>query len=87
VIFDGKLLVENSHDPCCDAARALLVMGITGQLTMLDGKTGKPRAIINIEKAAELTVTEESRDGLRFRRVRSTDNSPSSPETASVEAA
>ena len=27
-------------------------MGHTGMLTLLDGKTGKPRTIINIEKAA-----------------------------------
>jgi hypothetical protein len=52
VIFRGKLLVERSRDPECDAARALVAKGITGKLTMLDGKTGKPRTIINIEKAA-----------------------------------
>jgi len=28
VLFDGKLLVENSRDPECDAARALLAQGI-----------------------------------------------------------
>ena len=27
VLFDGKLLVENSRDPECDAARALRAMG------------------------------------------------------------
>jgi hypothetical protein len=42
VIFRGKLLVENSRDPECDAARALLARGITGKLTMCDGKTGLP---------------------------------------------
>jgi hypothetical protein len=67
VIFQGKLLVERSRDPECDAARALLARGITGKLTMLNGKTGKPRTIIDIEKAAGLRVTEESRDGLRLR--------------------
>ena len=41
-----------------DAARALLARGITGHLTMLDGKTGIPRTIINIEKAAQCTCTE-----------------------------
>ena len=63
VIYDGKLLVERSRDPECDAARALLDMGITGTLTLCDGKTGKPRIVIDIEKAAKLTVRE---DGLRF---------------------
>jgi hypothetical protein len=58
VIFEGKLLVERSRDPECDAARALLARGITGELTLLDGKTGKPRIIINIEKAARLRVEE-----------------------------
>jgi hypothetical protein len=48
---------------------------------MLDGKTGIPRTIIDIESSARLTVTEESRDGLRFRKYRgSTDKSPPSPE-------
>jgi hypothetical protein len=86
VIYDGKILVERSRDPECDAARALLAKGITGTLTMLDGKTGKPRTIINIEKAAGLITTEENRSGLRFRKPpRATDNSPRSPETGSVD--
>jgi hypothetical protein len=62
-----KLLVERSRDPECDAARALLAKGITGKLTLCDGKTGIPRTIINIEKAAKLRVADESRKGLRFR--------------------
>ena len=52
VLFEGQLLVDRSRDPECDAARALVARGITGKLTMLDGKTGKPRTIIDIEKAA-----------------------------------
>ncbi len=58
VIFRGKLLVERSRDPACDAARALLAHGITGKLTMLDGKSGKSRYTIDIERAALLTVKE-----------------------------
>ena len=46
VLFDGNLLVEGSRDPECDAARALLAQGITGKLTLCDGKTGRPRTII-----------------------------------------
>jgi hypothetical protein len=80
VLFDGKLLVDHSRDPECDAARALSAEGMTGKLTLLDGKTGIPRTIIDIEKAARLTVSEENRDGLRFRPYRHTDNSPPSPE-------
>ena len=82
VVFGGKLIVDRSRDPECDAARALVAMGHTGTLTMLDGKTGMPRTTINIEKAAKLSVTEESRDGLRFRKYReNTDSSPPSPES------
>src|SRR6478736_6321630 len=66
VIFDGRLLVERSRDPECDAARALLARSITGKLSMLDGKTGRPRTVVDIERAAKVRVSEESRDGLRF---------------------
>ena len=69
VLFDGKLLVDRSRDPECDAARALVAKGITGKLTMLDGKTGRPRTIIDIEKAARLTV-EETGGVPRFRKYR-----------------
>jgi hypothetical protein len=69
VLFEGKLLVERSRDPHCDAARALLGKGITGKLTMLDGKTGKPRTVVDIEKAARLTV-EETGGAPRFRKYR-----------------
>jgi hypothetical protein len=77
VIFDGKLLVDRSRDPERDAARALVAQGYTGKLTMLDGKTGIPRTIIDIEKAAKLTVKEGP---LRFAE-QSRPNSPHSPET------
>jgi hypothetical protein len=36
VIFRGKLLVERSCDPECDAARALLLQGISGKLRLSD---------------------------------------------------
>lgn len=69
VVFHGKRLVGHSRDPECDAARALLASGITGKLTLLDGKTGKPRTIIEIEKAARLT-TEEGPRGPRLAKFR-----------------
>jgi hypothetical protein len=69
VLFNGRLLVEGSRDPECDAARALVAQGITGKLTLCDGKTGTPRTIIDIERAARLTV-EEGPNGPRFRRFR-----------------
>ena len=80
VIYDGKLLVDRSRDPECDAARALRAKGITGKLTMLDGKTGIPRTIIDIEKAARLTTKEGP---LRFEARESLPNRAHSPETAS----
>ena len=46
VLYDGKLLVDRSRDPECDAARALVARHHR-QLTLLDGKTGKPRTIID----------------------------------------
>src|SRR5215510_1943251 len=79
VIFRGKLLVERSRDPECDAARALVAKGITGKLTMLDGKTGKPRTIIDIEKAALLTA-EEGPNAPRFRRFRHVEGAPTRPK-------
>ena len=81
VIHDGKLLVERSRDPEFDAARALVAKGVTGKLTMLDGKTGVPRTIIDIEGAAKLRVVEESVNGLRFRKVTPA-GEDYSPETA-----
>jgi hypothetical protein len=66
VIFKGETIVSNSRVPECDAARFLLAKGITGQLTMLDSKTGKPRTSIDIEKAAKLTVLENERSSPRF---------------------
>jgi hypothetical protein len=70
VEFDGELIIVGSRDPEHDLARALVARGLTGKVTMLDAKTGKPRAVIDIAKAAELCVSEESRDGLRIRKYR-----------------
>ena len=47
-----------------------MAQGITGRLTMCDGKTGVPRAVIDIEKAAKLRTVEESVKGLRFKPYR-----------------
>ena len=85
VIFEGKLIVDRSRDAECDAARALVAMGHTGKLTMLDGKTGRPRTIINIEKAAKLRTVEPNRGPLHFQRWKPFDtshvNGPSPEET------
>jgi hypothetical protein len=78
VLFDGRLLVERSRDPECDAARALLARGYTGTLHMLDGKTGRPRTIIDIERAARLCVKEGP---LRFSPYESRPDRAHSPES------
>jgi hypothetical protein len=36
IVFRGKLLVERSGDPECDAARALLAQSFTGKLYLFD---------------------------------------------------
>jgi hypothetical protein len=66
VEFDGRLVVTNSKDAECDLARVLLARGVKGAVTVLDAITGKPRTIVNIEKAANLTVLETRRHGPRF---------------------
>ena len=78
VIFDGKLIVDRSRDPECDAARILLCRGYTGTLQMLDGKTGRPRTIIDIERAARLCVKEGP---VRFAPYESRPDRASSPES------
>ena len=81
VVFDGELIVEHSRDPECDLARALKARGYTGMVDMLDGATGRLRSIINIEKAARLTVKEGP---LRFEAIQSRPEASYSSEEASV---
>ena len=82
VIYDGTLLIERSRDPECDAARALLAKGLMGKLTLCDGKTGVPRTIIDIRRAAELTVKEGP---LRFVAYEGMPDRASGPESVSVD--
>jgi hypothetical protein len=66
VLYDGELLVSRSTTPEFDAARALLAKGITGKLTLLDGKTGRPRLTLDIERCDKLTVREDRHRGPCF---------------------
>jgi hypothetical protein len=77
VVVAGKLLVKRSRDPECDAARALLAKGLKGKVTIFDGNTGRPRTIINIEKAAKVCVKEGP---LRFAPYESRPERPSAGE-------
>jgi hypothetical protein len=84
VTLDGELVIERSRDPETDLARVLLGRGITGMVEVRDGKTGKVRTRVNVEKAAKVCVSEENRAGRRLRKYRETpDISSYSPETES----
>src|SRR6185295_12170229 len=67
VSIDGLRIVEDSRDPECDAARALLARNITGVVKLLDANTGAHRSTVNIDKAARLRTYDDSR-GLGFER-------------------
>jgi hypothetical protein len=85
VTLDGDLILERSRDPAYDLARVLRSRGITGHVTLHDGKTGRPRTIIHIDKAAELMVVERSRDGLCLEIYRDSPRSDAySPEEPQV---
>jgi len=84
VSYKGETIVDRSYDDCaCDAARALKARGITGQALMVDDQTNKPRYIINIEKAATMTVMEGKTRGPLFVKWRESvyvsSHSPGSP--------
>jgi hypothetical protein len=72
-------LRDIAPDPECDAARALLARGIT--VTLCDGKTGIPRTIIDIARAAGLCVREGP---LRFAPYEGRPDRASSPEGDTV---
>ena len=71
MLLDGEPIVTGSRDPECDLARALLARGITGMVEVIDGKTGKPRSRVNVERAARMR-TEEGPHGPRFVKCRET---------------
>ena len=61
VIVGDRVMVADNKDPEHELARALLAEGITGTVEICDAVTGKPRTLVNIEKAAKLAVEENSR--------------------------
>ena len=91
VTLDGDLVLERSRDPACDLARVLLARGVKGKAILYDGKTGQPRLIVNIERAAKVTAVDEPR--LRFvtwkpfqKGEQSGSVTPHSPERAEMRA-
>src|SRR5262245_29841124 len=83
VTFAGEIIVERSRDPETDLARALLERGHRGKVTLVHGETGKPRTIIDIEKAAKVR-TVETGTYPRFRRIETCAGSPPTAETGLV---
>ena len=81
VSFDGEVIVRRSREPELDLARALLARGITGSVAILDGKTGRSRTTINLERAAKLSVREGP---LRFVPFQSRPNRSPAAETRSA---
>ena len=69
VVFDGDVVIEGSRDPETELARVLEARGLSGVVTMVDGKTGRPRTVIDIAKAAKVHV-EEGPNGPRFVKYR-----------------
>jgi hypothetical protein len=59
----GEVLLTNSRDPEHAAARALVARGHAGNFWTVDEKTGRRRMLVEIGKAARLTVTESDRRG------------------------
>jgi hypothetical protein len=92
VICEGRILLFRSRDPETDTARALAAMNRRGVVTMIDSKTRQPRTIVNIARAAKLTVSDAPSGRPRFvkwkpapeiaRQTRG--GSPSSPEGPSA---
>jgi len=64
VILDDEVIVRRSRDPEYDTARVLHARGLRGRFRTIDFKTGEPRMILDIEKAARLRTIERDRGGL-----------------------
>ena len=79
VLLDGALIVEGSSDPECDLARALLARGVTGVVTVFDGASSRSRTLVNIDKAANLTVREDRGKGPCFTKYRTPHESGEGP--------
>ncbi len=64
VILDGEVIVHQSRDPEYEAARVLQTRGLTGKFRTVDFRNGRPRMILDIEKAAKLRTIERDHGGL-----------------------
>ena len=64
VLLDGNVIVRRSRDPEHEAARALHDRGLRGQFRTIDFHTGEPRMILDIARAAKLSIVERNDTGL-----------------------
>jgi hypothetical protein len=69
VSYAGEVIVEASIAAEYDACRVLKSRGISGRMVTF-GTDGLPRLSMDIDKSAELTVTEGGGEGVRVRRWR-----------------
>lgn len=63
VILDGEVIVRRSRDPEYGAARVLHARGLCGGFRTIDFRTGRPRMILDIAKAAKLCTVERADKG------------------------
>jgi hypothetical protein len=63
VTLDGDLILERSRDPACDLARVLRSRGVTGLVTLHNGKTGKPRIQINKRREGRQALRSRKKQG------------------------
>jgi len=68
VIHNGVTLIESTKNPEFDAARALLAKGITGRLEIWRQGASDRAILLDIRRAAELTVEDGDKAGPRFTR-------------------
>ena len=58
---EGAVLLENARDPEFQACRALLALGLTGQLVTYSVGSSTPRMRIDIRAGAKMSTTAEGR--------------------------
>jgi len=63
VILDDEVIVRQSRDPEYDTARVLHARGLRGRFRTIDFRTGEPRMILDIAKAAKLCTVERANKG------------------------
>src|SRR5262245_7464646 len=68
VTHNGVPLIESTKNPEFDSARALLARGIVGQVEVWRHGVSFPASRFDVRRAANVTVSETDRDGLRITR-------------------